>query len=62
MSPMVFTVSFGGFTRKNCCLVVVDLLFFFLVRKQSSIKTKKGQVLEYTGSIQRKENEEERRK
>ena len=25
---MVFTFSFGGFPRKNCCLIVVDLLLF----------------------------------
>ena len=25
---MVFTFSFKGFPRKNCCLIVVDLLVF----------------------------------
>ena len=37
-------------------------IFFFLISKLSSIKTNMGQALEYIESIQRKENEEERRK
>ena len=41
--------------HKGIIIIIIIIIFFFLISKLRNIFTKKGQALEYTGSIQRKE-------